>query len=341
MNLQEIDISSIKPDLNQPRKLFDVEAMERLEQSIKDVGVEHPLLIRKNGSGYIIVEGERRYRCSKKVGLKKLPCIIVSTENEDEILEIQLRSDCLKEGLVDDELDKAIYNYWKSDATSSAATARFNPTTDKKYTYVAKQIGKSRDRIKIAVDRFCFKEKNPEFKEMKKNVDDDSFGIINSTITMTLPLVDSPDTRKHIIKKAIELKSKGEIGNADVKEVIKEVKESIEQGDDVTKYDIDRLLEEKADDKYIKRRAKKEEEERKRHMKAMKEGRADKTNLQMTVEQMSYINALDFCLMKIPKEPPKDWNAKAFQSACDKWDIIFKAGERFKNSKNKLIGEKE
>lgn len=339
MNLQEIDIGLIKPDPNQPRKLFDEEAMERLAQSIKDVGVEHPLLIRKNGSGYVIVEGERRYKGSKKAGLSKVPCIIVSADNDDEILEIQLRSDCLKENLVVDELDKAIYHYWKSLRTSSQAN-KFQPNNDEGYRYVARQIGKSDKRIKIAVDRFEFKEKNPEFKEKVKNLDEGGYEVVNSTIAITSSLDDLPDVRKHVTKKAIELKSKGEIDNNAVKEVIKEIKERVKQGETVTKDNINYLLDEQADKKSIKRQENKEEKERERHKKAVKEGRADKTRFQMSVEQIAYINALDFCLMKLPKNPPKDWDGKSFQSACDKWDIIFKAGEKFKNSRNKLIGDK-
>jgi ParB-like chromosome segregation protein Spo0J len=55
-----------------------------------------------------VVREKRRWRAAKDAGLKEIPCIISEKEN---ILEQQLRSDCLKEGLTVDELDRAIYRY--------------------------------------------------------------------------------------------------------------------------------------------------------------------------------------------------------------------------------------
>ena len=142
MQIQQIKISEIRRDEDQPRKHFDEETLERLTVSIRDNGIEQPVTVRKNGSGYILVDGERRWRASQKAGLEELPCII--TDKED-ILEQQLRSDCLKEDLTADELDRAIYLYWEKLGTSSDFVSwkeknRLNKSDQKqtKYEYISK-----------------------------------------------------------------------------------------------------------------------------------------------------------------------------------------------------------
>lgn len=50
MNLKTISINEIYPDDNQPRKLFDDEALERLSNSIRDNGIEQPIAVGKNGN---------------------------------------------------------------------------------------------------------------------------------------------------------------------------------------------------------------------------------------------------------------------------------------------------
>ena len=160
MQIQQIKISEIRRDEDQPRKKFDEETLERLTVSIRDNGIEQPVTVRKNGSGYVLVDGERRWRASQKAGLEELPCII--TDKED-ILEQQLRSDCLKEGLTADELDKAIYRYWSQLEKTSLGKNQWGGSNSKGYDIVAKSIGKSVPRVSKAIDRFEFKRDNKDF----------------------------------------------------------------------------------------------------------------------------------------------------------------------------------
>ena len=76
--IQTIKIGNIKPNPNQPRKYFDEEKLEELADSIKENGVIQPLIVQKDGSKYMIIAGERRYRASLIAGLEELPCIIKS-----------------------------------------------------------------------------------------------------------------------------------------------------------------------------------------------------------------------------------------------------------------------
>lgn len=75
--IELIALSKVVPDVNQPRQEFSPEAMERLEHSIKAQGILTPLSLEILPDGrYLIVDGERRYRASKTVGLKEIPAVI-------------------------------------------------------------------------------------------------------------------------------------------------------------------------------------------------------------------------------------------------------------------------
>lgn len=94
----EMDIESLNPNLFQPRKNFDKEKMEELKGSIKKHGIIQPIVVRKIASGYEIVAGERRLKAAKEIGLKKIPAIIKSFNNEKS-LEIALVENLQREDL--------------------------------------------------------------------------------------------------------------------------------------------------------------------------------------------------------------------------------------------------
>lgn len=78
-----LPISKIEPNPDQPRKEFDAEKLQELADSIKQHGVLQPILVRKTGSTYQIVAGERRYQASKLAGLKEIPAVIRDISDED------------------------------------------------------------------------------------------------------------------------------------------------------------------------------------------------------------------------------------------------------------------
>lgn len=81
-----VNINDIKPNENQPRKVFDEEKIEELGASIKAHGIIQPLVVRKRKDIYEIVAGERRWRAARKAGLKEVPCIIRSFTDEENML---------------------------------------------------------------------------------------------------------------------------------------------------------------------------------------------------------------------------------------------------------------
>ncbi len=79
--IEKIKIVNIEPNRNQPRRNFDMEAIEELAESIKIYGIIQPIIVTKKEGYYEIVAGERRWRAAKKAGLTEMPCII---RNDDE-----------------------------------------------------------------------------------------------------------------------------------------------------------------------------------------------------------------------------------------------------------------
>lgn len=78
-----LPLSKIKPNPDQPRKNFDQEALEELSDSIKKNGVLQPILVRKKGSNYEIVAGERRYQAAKMAKVKEVPVVVKDIADED------------------------------------------------------------------------------------------------------------------------------------------------------------------------------------------------------------------------------------------------------------------
>ena len=85
----KVPIEKIKPNPNQPRIHFNETELNELCESIREHGVLQPLLVRKNGTGYEIIAGERRYQASKLADLTELP-VIVKDVNDEEMLALAL-----------------------------------------------------------------------------------------------------------------------------------------------------------------------------------------------------------------------------------------------------------
>ncbi len=95
----EIPIKEIKPNKEQPRTVFDQQAIDELSSSIKRLGVIQPITVRAEEDGsYKIISGERRYRASVKAGLEKIPAY-VRTADDAELLEMALVENIQREEL--------------------------------------------------------------------------------------------------------------------------------------------------------------------------------------------------------------------------------------------------
>lgn len=87
--VQNLFITDVSPNPDQPRRHFDEEALKQLAASIKRYGVIQPIVVSPKGEGYVIVAGERRWRAAQTAGLDKIPAI-VRDRQELEQLEVAL-----------------------------------------------------------------------------------------------------------------------------------------------------------------------------------------------------------------------------------------------------------
>ena len=74
---------AIRPNPAQPRKIFREEALTELAESIRQHGILQPLSVRRVGTGYELVAGERRLRAARLAGLTELPCIVMNMDERE------------------------------------------------------------------------------------------------------------------------------------------------------------------------------------------------------------------------------------------------------------------
>lgn len=94
----KVSINDIKPNEEQPRKYFDPEKIVELAESIKEHGIIQPIVLKKDGSTYTIIAGERRWRAAKTIGLKEVPAVIMDLSDK-QILEVSLIENIIREDL--------------------------------------------------------------------------------------------------------------------------------------------------------------------------------------------------------------------------------------------------
>lgn len=98
-NLNEIEISKIEPNPNQPRREFDETALQELANSIREIGIIQPITLRQvEADKYQIIAGERRWRASQIAGLTSVPAYIRTVEDEG-VMEMALVENIQREDL--------------------------------------------------------------------------------------------------------------------------------------------------------------------------------------------------------------------------------------------------
>ncbi len=98
-SINEVELSKIVPNPDQPRRSFDEEALKELSASIRSIGLVQPITLRKtDDDSYEIIAGERRYRASKMAGLTTIPAYIKTVE-DDETMEMALIENIQREDL--------------------------------------------------------------------------------------------------------------------------------------------------------------------------------------------------------------------------------------------------
>ena len=130
--VRNLKITEVEPNREQPRKMFDEEALEGLADSIKTYGLIQPIVVTKRDDYYSIIAGERRWRASKIAGLDEIPAII-REDDERKNQEIALIENIQREDLNAFEKATAIKNLMN--------------TYDLTQEQVAQKLGRSRSSI--------------------------------------------------------------------------------------------------------------------------------------------------------------------------------------------------
>jgi len=130
---QEIAVSAIAPNPRQPRRTFDEDALEELAESIRQVGLLQPVVVRAAGPGkYELIMGERRWRASQRAGLTEIGAIVKQTQDNE------LLVDALIENLHRQQLDPL---------EEAAAYQQLLDDFGATHEQLAQKIGRSRPHI--------------------------------------------------------------------------------------------------------------------------------------------------------------------------------------------------
>ena len=133
LTFAELPVRSIVPNAQQPRQVFDDEALAELVHSIQEVGLMQPIVVRPaKGGGYELVAGERRLRATKKAGFKTIPALIRETADD------QMLRDALLENL-----HRAALTPLEEAAAYKQLLEDFGGTQDE----LATRLGRSRPQI--------------------------------------------------------------------------------------------------------------------------------------------------------------------------------------------------
>ena len=131
--INEIPISQIQPNPEQPRRDFDDKALEELAASIREIGIIQPITLREREEGkYEIIAGERRWRASQRAGLTSIPAY-VRTVSDETMMEMALVENIQRQDLNAIEIALAYQHLINSTGMTQER--------------VAERVGKSRAQV--------------------------------------------------------------------------------------------------------------------------------------------------------------------------------------------------
>lgn len=130
--VEKIPVGSIIPSPFQPRREFKDEALAELADSIREHGIIQPLIVRKNGSQFELIAGERRWRSAQRAGLAEVPVIVRQATDRD-VLELALI----------ENLQRADLNVIDEARAFSRLAAEF----DLRQEDIAQRVGRSRAAV--------------------------------------------------------------------------------------------------------------------------------------------------------------------------------------------------
>jgi ParB family chromosome partitioning protein len=148
MEIIELPLNLIDEDTDQPRYQFDDEAIQELMNSIEELGLLSPIKVRTVDNGrYKIIYGNRRYKASKNLGRKTIPCIVSTVTDELEIYLEQIAENLTREGFSPIEEAEAFHKLMNDPKFSSSVK------------YLSGKLGKPESYIKNKLELLNFDNK--------------------------------------------------------------------------------------------------------------------------------------------------------------------------------------
>jgi len=132
----QIDINKIEPNKEQPRKMFNEDALHELADSIKQVGIIQPIIVREESGFYRIIAGERRWRAARIAKMASVPVIVKEYTNQ-EVLQVALIENIQRQDL--------------SPVEEAMCYKRLHDEFFFSYADIAEKVGKSRGSVSEAV----------------------------------------------------------------------------------------------------------------------------------------------------------------------------------------------
>lgn len=134
--IQDIELSKIKPNRFQPRHQFSEDSINELAQTLDKEGLLQPIVIREIDDGYEIIAGERRFRAAKSLGWEKIPAI-VNNMDDDQAASLALIENLQRENLNPIDEAEAYTNLMKLNDLTQTALAK---DIGKSQSYVANKL---------------------------------------------------------------------------------------------------------------------------------------------------------------------------------------------------------
>lgn len=121
MDVVELSVDGIAVDPNQVRRIFDGDGLEGLARSIEEVGLLHPLLVKRIDGGFRLVAGERRLRAARKLGHKSVPAIVINDRTST--MQVQLVENLQREDLNPVERALAVAEFMAAEGLTKVAAS--------------------------------------------------------------------------------------------------------------------------------------------------------------------------------------------------------------------------
>lgn len=179
--LLDLDLDLIEPNSEQPRTRFTEENLEELSQSIRANGIVQPIIVRRKGTRYQIVAGERRWRAAQRAGLQKVPAVVKEV-SDSKLLELALVENIQRQELNPIEEAKAYKNLIN--------------TVGLTQEMVAERVGKNRTVVTTSLRLL----KLPD--DIQKLIEEEK---ISAGHGRALLMIDDAEQQKQVAKTVIEM----------------------------------------------------------------------------------------------------------------------------------------